>query len=206
MPRLPGDFEKGEQIGFGRHKDVFRNSNNENEIIKEFKVETDQNVLKGYFYLTKICHLLFPYIVPDIHFVFDADDKITIEDLVDDELHIEMAKRVIARKGYDKQELLKRRLSLFSAIKAIDDRLQSIGVVIDAAGVNFMVHKNEGVHYVEGIPAWTFTDEGVKKDYDPEKVGQAISKLSEPDRTRAQNYLKRLEELFEEAKKGSTPR
>lgn len=224
MPRLPGEYEKGEQIGEGAEKRVFRDKNNPARVLKVMKGTAPEWIreishspelfTKGYFYLTDIAHIFCPNLIPKVHAVFfDTEgNAVTSEQLVS---HSEQYKkhidyypgRVFFSVDKSKDAEIMDEIRKNAEYKKILD----IGLsFFEDNSINF-VHTPEGNYmYIEGFEPWSISGDfgaiELNRNYDLQKLTRAISALVEPDRTRAQNYLKRLEELFEEAKKGSTPR
>ncbi len=208
MPRLPESFEKGERIGTGRHKEVYLNSKNNSEVIKEFKPELSITVLKGYFYLTKIVHILFPNFIPDIHFVGKDKKDIAVEDLVPHDVrHLQLMGSIVGRheliSKLNRQNLKDDQLVELSGSwsefrgKMVD----GLGLYIDFSAINFIRDSKGQFKYVEGFFPWVKQSGRLERDYDLSLLFEAISKLPEPDHTRAQNYLNRLEALFTQAQK-----
>lgn len=157
-----------EPLGEGREKEVFVSPNDPDKVVGIMKESAESaEEAKAEFYLTKILHLLHPELVPDI------SARTTEPNAVERE-------RVFGGE------------STFRQNDAVKDGLFALGVKLDSKPSNYIAEADKPARYVDTVKTWLRNGE---RNYDPDKIREAVAALPEPDRAGALAYLARLEAL-----------
>ena len=162
-------------LGRGFQKEVFVSPDDPEKVIgiyKEYAEETPEEV-KARFYLTKILHFLYPHNIPALHLSASRPQVIVVQ-------------RVHENVGHQAES------------DSLKNNLFELGVSLDTKLDNFIATGRGDVWYTDTIRPWLRYG---RKNYDGDKIREAILKLDEDTQAQAFAYLARLEQLYVEAHK-----
>ncbi len=208
------------KIGEGRHKEIFKDLHKSDDrvtaVLKGEYVESEKigsRRMKGSFYLTKILHILFPMVIPDIHLAASQPKKLFIvEKKQRSKEHLEMQKMAMRHGGdYDRfNDAENDKYYRYDALILDDPRykrfcleLKSLGINFDESRHNFDYDKEGNLVYLEtGFDPWdSSVDDFAISKFDANKLRTALEKLNDDKKERGLTYLQHLETLFMEEDK-----
>lgn len=210
-------MKKGEQIGIGGNKQVFRDSHDDKKVVLEFHKKVDNEQIRGTFYLSKIAHLLFPDNIPNIDIAGNRTKSylhMTRED--HDPAHSQLNALLLKERDYitrisDEPKLTSAEQAMALGemfekefdpyVRAFCDKAIESGLIIDQLGKNFSHRSGEPVKYLDVQLAWIYGwNKEIKLNFDEALLVKSIKRLDEPQRTLAGVCLQRLLELVSQKK------
>ncbi len=201
--------KSGELIGGGLSKSIYVDTHDVKKVIAEFHEPETRNVnmMKGYYCLWKMAHLLFPENYPDVYMAASGKKSLLQMQRMDvDSEHVEMTQL-----GADRKNRLTNRTRLkdldrkFRAVyqtKEFRNLLQSIKEAglpeIDIAPRNISKSPKGDYLILDLEDPWDVVLETVNPRFDEKRLREAIKKLPDEHRARAESLFQRLLELVEE--------
>lgn len=195
-----------EQIGIGRHKDVYVDSRKPDRIIAEFRgVKLDNEQIKSAYYLNKILHLLFPDNVPNVSAAGNAEKSYIESQRIEHDPDHENFQQIMLRQkivsgfsGRDVRDALTKRAKDLD-VKTFVTKTREAGFIIDTGGINYSKMPGKPVKYLDLNPAWRYLDGSGKKtiflNFNYEKLLDAINNLPLREKSIATPYFERLLDL-----------
>lgn len=176
------------KIHSGAEKSVYENPNNPEQAIGIFHKREAQSteLVIGRFYLTKILHLLFPKNIPDMHLTSSDPQAIIVDKVGNDDKSV----------TYEHRDT--------SELRGVSSKIESAGIKnLDDYWFNFKFNKDGDIAYVDSFLPWRTEVGRSVREYDTERLENAIQNLDDDKRELAMTYLKRLEEAYEKALENS---
>ena len=193
----------GEQIGLGSEKIVYQDRNDPDKVIGVFEEweKKTPNQMKAMFYLTKILHLLLPKNIPDMHWAGSESRAYQSDKVEHDDRHKVLNSGMSGTVNLPIEEIEKS-IEDDSAVRELQKELEKLGIKsLDYAPVNYSMDSKGNILYLDTFYVWKKKTDGELKLFcDFDKLGLAFDSLSEEDKIKANKYLMRLKELYEQEK------
>lgn len=200
-----------EIVGLGGERIVYPDPQRPEQRVRKEKRDGQKeppNSLRAKFYLTKILHLLLPRNIPDIHRTDIRTDMQIVERKRLGEDHALLNEEVRRyEEGEDVSDELRERASQTkqkilgdARVETLTGAFERLGVLVDAAAVNFGEDAEGNMVYVDTFEPWQKRKDGsLKPGFDARALQRALSGLEDAaHRDMGLRWLDRLNEILSE--------